>query len=386
MKTLLYICIMLIALSSCTSSKKYYERGNYDMATQKAVQRLMNKPDRDKEITILKQAYHKAQQNNMERIMFLRKTGQPDIWEEVFQNYEQLKIRQALVDRLPASVKHLIDYKPVNYDTEIIEAQKKACEYFYAHAKQLLGKNDKLAARQAFEELRKIKNYYSDYKDVEDLLEMAKNSGTTFVLFKILNTSDHSLPQGFENEFSNFTLSELDSKWVSYHTNALINQNYDYTIVLNLKSIAVSPERIREKTWQEFKEIQDGWKYQLDKNGNVMKDSSGNDIKIPKYIKISCFVLETQQYKEAVLSGRVEFFNNNNSQLMTSEPITANSVFSNYFILANGDLQALSTETQKRLGNGPLPFPDNYDMIMMAGEHLQKATKNIINYKGKFIK
>jgi hypothetical protein len=385
MKKILYFSLLLIIIAGCTSSKKYLEKGNYPMAVKKAVSKLQKRPDKEKEIAVLTDAWKRAQQQNLDRITYLRKTGQPDIWEEVFSNYELLKNRQNLVSTLPGQILSAIGFEAVNYDNEIIEAQKKACEYFYAHGKLLLDKNEKFAARAAYDEFVKIKQYYTDYKDVDDLISRSAALGLTYVLFMINNNSYANLPSDFDNEFLKLGINELDSKWIIYDTKEQQGVRYDYAIVLNLKGVDVSPERIKEKSWIESRVIQDGWKYQLDANGNVMKDTAGNDIKVPKYVKVSCDVLETHQNKEAVLSGRVEFYNNQTNQLLLSEPVSASSGFNNYFVVANGDLQALSPETQKRLGNSPLPFPTDFDMMMMANEFLQKTVKDIIWYKGKMI-
>ena len=385
MKKLVWFSLLLMLIAGCTTSKQYLAKGNYNMAVRKSTAKLQKHHTKEKEIAVLTQAYKPAQQQNLDRIAYLRKTGQPDIWEEVFNNYEQLKNRQTLVSTLQPQVLSAIGFEPVNYDNEIIEAQKKACEYFYAHGKQLLEKNEKFAARQAYDEFVKIKQYYTDYKDVDDLISKSASIGLTYVLFMMTNNSYTDLPADFTNEFMALPLNELDSKWVIYHTQEEQNVKYDYAIVLNLKLIDVSPERIKEKRWTESKDVQDGWKYQLDANGNVVKDSSGNDIKVPKIIRVSCDVFETYQNKEAVLSGKVEFYNNQTKQLLLSEPVSANSYFNNNFIVANGDLQALNPETTKRLGNGPLPFPNDFDMIMMANKYLQDAVKNIVSYKGKMI-
>ncbi|MCK9611311.1 MAG: hypothetical protein PHR81_03055 [Bacteroidales bacterium] len=386
MKTKIIILLTLFLAAGCTSSKKYLERGDFSMATKKAVSKLMKKPDNAKEIWVLSQAFKKANIQNTDRIEFLRKTGKPEIWEEIYQNYFQLKTRQDLVKNLPGQILASVGFEIVNYDTDLIEAEKKACDYYYALGLKLLSQNDKFSARQAYDEFMKIKKHYKDYRDLDAQINKAIALGTTNVIFYIKNSSYALLPQDFEYEFMKITLSDAETRWVRYDSKEVEGINYDYTILLNLKVIDVSPERIREKNWIESKEIQDGWTYQLDNHGNVMHDSAGNDIKIPRYIKVSCMLKEIQQNKEAVLSGKVEHYNNITKQLMNSENITANSVFSNGYLIANGDLRALSAETKKRLGNGPLPFPSDFDMIMMANEYLQKAVKNVIRNKSYLIK
>ncbi|MEI6123832.1 MAG: hypothetical protein WCQ95_09390 [Bacteroidota bacterium] len=386
MKKALYILLVMALSAGCTSSKKYLEKGNYSMAVKKAVSKLQKSPDKAKEIWVITQAFKQAQQQNLDRISYLRKTGQPDIWEEVFTNYAQLNARQNLVKTLSPAVLSAIGFQTVDYDNDIIEAQKKASEYFYVHGKQLLAKNEKFAARQAYDEFVKIKSYYSNYKDVDDLINQAMALGTTHVLFIMQNNSYSILPADFEQYFMKISLYDLNSKWVLYDTKEQDGLTYDYAIILNIKVIDVSPERLKEKTWIESKEVQDGWTYQYDNNGNVMKDTAGNDIKVPKYVRIACNVNEISQNKEAVLSGKVDFYNNITKQLLQSEPVNANSVFTNFYYMANGNLQALTPETQKRLGNGPLPFPNDFDMIMMANDYLQKAVKDVIRYRNYNIK
>lgn len=386
MKRVILLLLPFLFLMSCTSSKKYLEKGNYTMAVKKSVTRLQKKSDREKEIWVLTQALPKANQENLDRIAYLKKTGQPDIWEEVNMNYRQLKNRQDLVNTLPPVVLEAIGFKYVNYDSDIAESEKKACEYFYAHAKQLLSKNDKMLARQAYDELNKIKNYYNDYKDVNTLISQAAWLGTTRVLFFMENNSNSLMPAAFEQDFMSINLSDLDTKWVEYHTRVQENVQYDYTIGLSIRNIDVSPERIRERSWTESRQIEDGWTYLYDSRGNVMKDSLGNDIKVIKYVTVVCHLVEVNQAKEALLAGKLTFTNNATNQMLDTEPVSAKSVFGNNYIIANGDLRALTPATRNRLGSTPVPFPGDFDMIMMAREYLQQSVRSVIRSRSYLIK
>jgi predicted RNA-binding protein len=175
--------------SSCTSSKKYFERGMYDMAINKSTKKLIKKPTKEKEIMVLNDAYRIANQKDMERIDYLRATGEPDVWEEIFAIYNNMKNRQNRVSVLPPMVLTAINYKYINYDQEIIEAKKRAAEYFYANAKRLLEQNDRLAARQAYHELMKVKSYYANFRDTDELLGKALFLGTSNVLFSMKNNT-----------------------------------------------------------------------------------------------------------------------------------------------------------------------------------------------------
>lgn len=378
MKRLIFIIIGLLIIQGCASSYTMLRKGRYDDAIVKAVRKLKKNPSKTKEITTLKEAYSLANQFDNERIAFLRKSGQPDIWEEVFYRYNNMKYRQDIVKTLPVPVLQKINFSPVDYDNEIIEAKKKAAEYFYAHAVSLLDKNDKYLARQAYDELLKVKGYYANYKDVDQLIPKAYSMGLTSVLFKMNNVAPVVLPAGFEDDMLKISLKELNTQWVNYDTRETQNVRYDYTILLNLKVIDVSPERIKESSWIESKEVQDGYQYVYDNNGNVMKDTAGNDIKVPKYKTISCQLVEEQMNKSAIVTGVLDFIQNNTNQLLKTEPISVESTFNHVSLIAHGDVNALKVETQRNLNNR-VPFPHDLDMIMMTNELLKNAAKNIVS-------
>ena len=69
----------------------------------------------------------------------------------------------------------------------------------------------------------------------------------------------------------------------------------------------VSPDLIQDKDLIEKKTVDNGFEYVLDAKGNVMKDTSGNDIKIKKYKEIQCTVIESHQQKDCNITGEIEF-------------------------------------------------------------------------------
>jgi hypothetical protein len=230
-----------------------------------------------------------------------------------------------------------------------------------------------------------VKKFFKDYKDTDAKISEAIAKGTSYVLFKMENSSGMIIPQAFQDEMFKISLYHLNRQFVQFHTSPLKDVYYDYTIVLVIKGIDVSPEGIKEVHYSESKEIQDGFQYVLDDKGNVKKDSLGNDIKVPKFKTITCNVIEMQQNKAARVFGTVDFVNNNTKQLLNTVPLTAESVFQNFAATAQGDLNALSPETAKKLGNRPMPFPSNADMIMRCSETVKNMAKGFIdNNSGLF--
>ncbi len=379
MKRFPVLFFILLILSNCSSSSHYLKKAQFDAAVYKSVSKLRKKPTKTKEINVLREAYAKANQSDLDQINSLRASGEPNIWDNIFSRYSALKNRQAQVKTLPTTVLNAIHFVPVNYDEEVIAAKRKAAEYFYAHALQLLDKNNRQSARLAYGELLKVKQYYSDYRDVDAKLQEALLNGRNNILFKIQNKSNVIVPQNFEQELLKISMEDMNTLWMNYHTKAIDQINYDYTILLNLKEINVSPEQVREEAYTDQKEIQDGFKYQLDSKGNVMKDTAGNDIKIPIIKVITCKVVLTKARKSAIIGGTLDYINNRSEQLIKTHPIAAETFFENNVAVPYGDLNALSSSSRNLVNTSHfVPFPSNPDIIMQAAIRLKEMTKDLI--------
>lgn len=390
MKRITIYALLVSVLAACNSPKKLMQSGNYDAAIYKTVNKLKRNKTKEKRILILEESYRKANDRDKDKINFLKKEGTPDNWESIFNVYSGMKTRQELVKPLlPLRINSMnreASFEILNYDEEIIQAKQKAAEYLYTHALTLLEKNDKMSARQAYGELMQVKNYYSAYKDVDVQLNKALGMGTSYVLFRMQNATGVPLPPNFEAELDKISLTELNTQWLVYHTTATKGINYDYTILVNMKNIDVSPERVKENNFQETKEVPDGFQYVLDSRGNVKKDSTGKDMKTPKTKVISCNVIETYQSKKAMIGGTLDYVNNYTGQLIKTDPIAAENSFEYRSSTAIGDLNALKPETKANIGKRPVPFPSNFDMIFQAGQTLKDMVKKIIwSHKGVLI-
>ncbi|MBN2521300.1 MAG: hypothetical protein JXB17_12380 [Bacteroidales bacterium] len=380
-KYLFYLSLSVLILSSCSSSQKLLQKGQYDNAIKKAVKKLKKKPESEKDITALDKAYKLANERDTERIKYLQTEGRADRWDEIFKIYSNLKYRQNLVRTvLPLNLNgRVINYEFIDYDKKIVEAKSNAAEYYYVHGKKLMNENKLDSYRQAYYEFQKVKEYMGDYSDINQLLDEAKYKGTSRVIINIYNDTHLKLPQEYLNDLVSFSTSGLNSEWVEYHTK-ILNEDiyYNYLIKVSLKSIAVSPDIVKEKDYVIKTEVEDGWEYVLDNQGNVMKDTSGNDIKVKKYKTLQCTVIEKLQQKSAKVSGKIEFYSNDPKSLLKSVPIATETFFEHLSARAIGDIEALDTEKKKLIQRKPLPFPNDIDMILQTTENLRHAIRDAI--------
>ena len=389
MNKLIPAILAVTILSSCASSTKLMQQGRYDEAINKAVRVLMKKPGRTDDARTLDKAYQLANKLDEDRIKFLKQEGNPDSWDEVVIRYSNMKNRQNNVRPiLPLNIDgQQINYRMIDYDQEIINAKGKAAEYFYNNARQLMKQDTKEAYRQAYDELTRAKEYRSgQFPDIDKLMAEARYKGISRVIVGVNNLTHLNLPEDFIENLLEINTADIEDMWVEYHLRDMDPSiEYDYNVIVNMEMIRVSPENVSETDKMYKKEVPNGFDYVLDKNGNVMKDTTGNDIKIPKYKTLSCTVIESLQRKSVRIDGNLELQSLHPVKLIRKEPIGAENVFEHSSARAIGDLEALDDEKLKLLESEFLPFPTDGEMIYNCSETLKYAIRDALYRNRRYI-
>jgi len=384
-----FISVLLIA--SCSSTKKQMQKGNYDAVINKSVKRLVKEPDNGEDVKLVDRSYKLANERDLERIKYLKMENNPNNYDEIFSRYENLKARQALVRNvLPMNLNgRTINYEYIDYDTEIITAKRKAAEYYYTNGKKLLQNSDKESFRVAHDQLVRARDYSGDgFIDLNELIIRAKNMGLSRVIIQVDNSSRILISPDFQNELLSFNTQGLSTNWIEYHLRHLNEDiDYDYIISVHIMDIAVSPEETKSKDIAYKKDIADGFNYALDARGNVMKDSAGNDIKIPKYKTVQCTLIETSKRKAVQIRGEVEIIElKPEKKLIVKQPIGAENVFEDISARAVGDQNALDEEAKQKIQKEPVPYPSDLQMIFNTAETLKPAIRNAIYNNRRYIR
>ncbi len=384
MKKVLFLFFSILIVFSCNVSEKLLKQGDYHGAVINAVNKLKRNPHKAKQIEVLEKAYPLAVKKDMEKIKELNEEGQPDRWEQIYKIYKRLKERQELVESItPLNYNgKIIKFEHKDYTTPMIAAKRNAARYYYAHAKKLMQENRKRAYREAFFEFQKAKKYDHSLYDIDTLMDICYQKGQTYVIITIKNQTIYKLSNDFYSNLLNFPIAQLNSLWIKYFTTDIREGKYDITIFIVLRIIDVSPDRIEEKHDVYKKKVQDGYEYKLDSKGNIVRDSSGNPIKVPKYKMLTCTLNTFRQYKIAHIEGQLEYRDNYTSQLLLQVPIAADHVYEHYYYTANGEISILPDKIKRKLNSRPEPFPHPLDMIYAANETLKNVIfKALIDHK-----
>ncbi len=381
------ICNLLIAIifSGCVSSERLLEKGDYDAAFEKSLKKIQRNPDKTGEFSILKKAYTFAQRSDSDKIEEYRKSGQPNIWGNVYQLYSSQNQRQGKVKSLPYKVQSSLGLPEQDYKLGMEDARLKAAEYHYALAQQLLNQKDKRKARDAYQELNNVDYYIANYKDVSSLKTKALNQGKIFVLIRVDNGTNNQVPNEFITELERINTSRLNSTWVLYDLNNDANKCYDFNLLINVQEVRISRELVKENNYSFDKEVEDGVQPKLDRNGIVLKDSIGNILYEKRYRKIYCYVRDLEQHKESYVNVTVSYYDNISHTLIKSSNLDGGFAFNHIATTANGDLSTLPSNIRRRLGSMPAPFPSDFDMLMQVSFVLKDKINSYLQTNTRII-
>jgi hypothetical protein len=380
--------ILTLILSGCGSSKKQLQKGNYDAAIAQAVKQLRKDPSDVKEIETLERSYKIANDQDNERIKYLKMEGKPNNWDDIYLTYKALNDRQSLVMTVMPLNKNgeSITFPYVDYMQEMISAKRKAADFYYAHGLELMKSGMKDSYRQAYNEFVTAKHYIGNYEGIDNKIQESKDLGMSRVFVSVENTSMIKFPKEFEQDLLAFDVTALNSDWVEYYTQNLSeNTKFDYFVNVNIKNVAVSPDQVLQKDTVIKREVEDGFTYVLDKKGNVMRDTLGNDIKQKKYKTLQCALVESFQSKACQMNGDVEVIDAIQNKVIKKDPIIAQSTFNHISSRALGDTQALNAQQLERTKSVPLPFPTDIDMVVRCSDPLKMAIKGAIQKDARSI-
>ena len=393
MKKITYFLFALLIISACSSVKTTQEAinsGDYDKAIALAVKNLRsNKTKKGNQpyIPMLKDAYKKATDKDLSRIKFLKKDGNPENLERIFNLYQALNYRQEMIKPLMPlyylSNGREAKFKFKDYSSDIIQSKNKLSELLYAKAKGLFNSNNKYDYRKAYDDLTYLDKITPNYKNTRNLIEEAHAKGTDYVLVSMKNKTRKIIPKRLSKDLLNIDTYGFDDLWTVYHSVKDKNFRYDYGLELTLRDINISPEQIREKQFVKERQIKDGWKYLLDKDGNQVIDDKGKKVKVDKTINVRCELYQFTQFKSAEVGGQVKYTDLATKQLLKTFPIKSQFVFEHNYATYNGDKRALAKSFLDMIILRAVKFPTNEQMVYDAGNDLKQHLKDIVR-RNKF--
>jgi len=395
MKKITFYAFLFLLISACSSVKttqKAINSGDYDTAINLAVENLRKSKTRKGNqpyVPMLEQTFRKATQRDLARIDFLKRDGNVASIEDIYNIYLKLENRQEMIKPLlplrnaNSGLEARFDFE--NYTSEIIASKNELTQLLYANATAMIATANKLEFRRIFDDLTYLEKMSPNYKDTRSLIQESHAKGTDYVLVSMKNRTRKIIPKQLARDLLDFDTYGFDDLWTVYHSKSDKNTRYDFGLELTLKSIRITPERIKEKELIKERTIKDGWKYKVDKNGKEVVDSNGKKVKIDNMIKVRCRLNQFIQYKSAEVVGQVRYVNFNTQQLLKSFPVRSGYVFEHVYANYRGDKRALTGKFKDMIKRRGIQFPTNEQMVYDAVNDLKKSLKRMIR-RNKFRK
>ncbi len=392
MKRLL-LPLLIAMLASCSGVKKTQSdlnTGNYSTVMHKAIQNLAkNKTKKGHQdyVLLLEEAFAKNTERELRQIGFLQQGGNANDLQTIYDTYRHLKdLQERIRPLLPLPVyeenrEAHFDFQ--NYEAKILGAKNALSEHLFNNAKGLIQNGTtKLDFRQAYDDLAYLEKINPGRYQTGDMMALAHQKGMDFILVNVNNDTEQIIPRRLEEELLDFNTYHIDNFWAEYHTATNKSIDYDYALDLDFKEINISPEQVQEKQLVKEKVIKDGYEYVLDDNGNVAKDSLGNDIKVDKFKTISCRFYQFTQLKTAQIGAKITFTDLKEEQEINSYPLSSQFVFEHIYATHKGNKRALDDDLISFLGLTAVPFPTNEQMVYDAGEDLKQQLSSIVRKYG----
>lgn len=387
MKKILLFATILVIITSCgvRQTRESLTSGDYDSAIQNAVDGLRNRKDakgKQDYVYLLEEAFAKAKERDLRNIATWFKDANPNNLEKIFNTYQQLNNRQEMIRPL-LPLKLLKEGRNAifpfdDYTDQIVSSKNALSKHLYDNSKALLLSKDKMSIRRAYDDLVYLDQLSPGYKDVAKLMDEAKFKGTDYVSVFTKNETNMVIPVRLQNDLLDFSTFGLNDKWTVYHSNRLKDINYDYGLIVNFREINISPEQVKEKEFIKEKQIKDGLKTLLDANGNVVKDSLGNPIKVDNFKTIRINIYEFRQFKSTQVTAKVDYIDFKTNQLIDTFPLASEFVFEHIYSTYNGDRRACDDSYLPYFDKRAVAFPSNEQMVYDSGEDLKAKLKDII--------
>ena len=332
MKYLRLLPVLLLGamLASCNTTKKLYEAKEYDQVIQRLAPDICGGDMNANRINMVAASYHKANQADHERIQSLKALGQPDVWPEIYQRYCSMKGRNEALKCFPNKVKNGMNYVKLELDDDMMAARIKAEAFLVAKANQLLSMGSKADAEQAENYIKQLSRTNPNNPN---LLNLRKKQ----MLFSV-----DEVTMGINDKLQLTddvvdVIFDFDAGEVPFEVKRTRRQSA--MVYVDIKEVVLSPIRLDEVT---FKEEQGGKTAQ---------------------------VTDYTQLKSATLKGHIEYHDAEGRHL-GKVPFEVKSTFKHNYTIVQGDQEACSEETLRRLGGQSVPIPTDGSLLLDAAKQL----------------
>jgi outer membrane murein-binding lipoprotein Lpp len=159
-----------IILASCSSSQKFSAPATEDKPLFSAINELNKHPENAKAKSDVQLYYPQSVKRHEDAIAVYRSGNSDAKWDKIIREFNALQHIYTSISATPA-LSGVIE--PKTYLKELQDIKEEAADYFYSVALDVMKDNTRESYLEAYEILKRIKQYAGNYKDVSKLMNEA---------------------------------------------------------------------------------------------------------------------------------------------------------------------------------------------------------------------
>jgi len=247
---LLFLSFFVIYISSCSSGKTAYQRGDYYKACMESIDRLRSNPNSRKAQTVLVEAYPLLQKTAQREIDNALLANGSDKYDVVVFQYEKLNQLANSIFNCPKALE--LVPKPAEYISEMANAKQMAAENAYNLGVAALNAGTLEQAKVAWQYFQNANRYVAGYKDALNKIEESRYYATLRVIVQkpYTNANFQYSADFFYNNLMTEIRQSSQNRFIRYYTQEEVRQenmkNPHQYIVLNFEDFSVG--NIRESS------------------------------------------------------------------------------------------------------------------------------------------
>lgn len=368
------IVTLALFISACSSSKKAYNRGDYDRAVQMSIDKLRSKPGNKTAREVLSKAWPRAISYHEDRIRMYEVSNDPFKWENIVGSYEQLNRMASLAQRCPAC-DDVVDTRRLFID-ELNETREQAAEARYQAGLRSLRSQNRESARDAVEHFMVVERMVNDYKDTREKMNEALSYATIHVVVAVPPLQSRNL--SLSHEFFHNKVMEYLS------TNRRMNEFVRF--YYPDEAVAAGIDNPDHEVWLQFDDFVVGQTL-METNTETLTSSDSvkvGETTLPTGEKLDVFNKVQARYtvhkKTLVSAGLLDMqiIDAWTGRVILQEKIPGEFVWINEWATFNGDERALNTAQKRLTQYSELPPPPAQDLfISFTGPIYDKVTDRL---------
>ena len=367
--------IIIILLSSCSTGKKAFQKGDYFSAVLKAVERLKSAPENKNATEVLKEGYPMTIEWAQEEMDLILTSNSNFKWEQAVGLMRQVNQLSDEIRSTPAARK--IISNPKTYTSELNMASEKAAEDRYNTGLAEMDINTRESARIAYEHFSIADQFVNNYKNSNELMATAKEIATLRVVVQAIpvNTQRYRLSSEF---FYNQVFEYLNNQ---FRPSGFVNF---YSPNQAEKEKLKNPDFVVD---MEFFDFSVGNLSRTEKEETVEKSVKIESRDTTK-VQYKTYTAKLKTFTDKVYSGgtlRLRIIDPANDKLLMDELVPGSFTWVNDYAMFVGDKEALNNTQFELTKRKALPLPPEQDLFIEFTKPIySQVTQNLNRFFRRF--